>query len=143
MYVGAEMRGRLGALVLVGALVGCAPVPTVSPSPSGEPQLARYPAALACDAMRFPYKSATLSFSKTDPEAVRATTDLGKTLRTYWADTLLLGPDDDSVIRDVEGRLVAADGDVIANPERGWPRLRGSFVCLGENALWVMRPDPL
>lgn len=97
------------------------------------------PPDLGCDAVPPPYSSITFHIDAKADEQVYATSDTGVTLRTYWAPGFTAS---EAGVEDTGGSIVARDGDVLAMPVRGWPRLGGHFVCPGPSAVYVFLTDP-
>ena len=145
------MFRRAAIAMLIGAMVlGCGPqgpiVPSIDlPSPSapagGAIRLNPAPADLGCDAVPAQYNSVTFRIDVAAADQVTATTDTGKTLRTFWAAGFQGGAADDPVVRDQLGAVIAADGDVLEIPSGAWPRLHGYFVCPSTDALYVLVDD--
>lgn len=140
----------IGMLALSLSLVACAtgPVPTASPvptpggspsAPTGDVELRRAPAGMACDAIGVPYRSVTFRLDPAATEPVVAVTDGGAILRTFWSEGFAAR---DGRIVDAAGVVVIADGDTLAIPAAAWPRLGGYFVCPGPDALHVLIEDP-
>src|SRR5262245_36104417 len=148
----------LALLVLSLAAVACAgptqtsssatapPVVPVKPSSSlagaSTIELHRAPANLGCDSIGVDYTSMTFHIDPGAVDPVIALTNKGTTLMTYWSDGFVAGPDRERVIRDAAGRLVVSDGDPLLVPAAAYPRLAGYFVCLAQDAIYVLDTDP-
>ena len=142
------------SLLVVAACVSCggptspsaAATPTAAASevPTAVPEirLRRAPANLGCDTIRVPYRSVTFHIVPAAGEQVWAITNLGTQLTTFWSAGFVGDASAAPVIRDADGQVVATDGEVLAIPERDWPRLHGHFVCPGESRLYVLLEDP-
>ncbi len=130
-----------------GSVPPTSPAPTADPSvlPSVRPgtiQLDRVPDGFGCDAIGVPYRQVTFRVQAGPDGRVTAVTETGAVLRTAWSPAFTAGDADDPVVRDADGQVVAADGDVLVLPNAGWPRLHGYFVCPGIDAVTVLDQDP-
>jgi hypothetical protein len=76
-----------------------------------------------------------------DPNAadpVLAVTDTGLIFRTRWPLGFTGGTEQDPVVRDASGQVVARDGERLALPQHGLPNLHGHSVCFGGDSIWVL-----
>lgn len=136
--------GVLGAI-----MAGCgspAPAPatgsaSATAAAGGVIRLSPAPDNMGCDAMAPPYRSVTFRIDVDAADQVTAETDIGTTLRTFWAAGFQGGGADDPVVRDPLGRVVVEAGDVLPIPDGAWPRLHGYFVCPSADALYVLLED--
>lgn len=131
------------------ALVGCGSPTPASPSTSGATapgpgaiRLGLAPANLGCDSIGVPYRQVTFRIDATASEPVSAVANTGTHLHTFWSAGFQGGSAAEPVVRDPAGRVVAANGEVLAIPDGAWPRLHGYFVCPGPAALYIMLADP-
>jgi hypothetical protein len=100
------------------------------------------PDGTACDSIGISYKSVTFEIDPAAVDPVTAITDEGVSLRTFWSPGFVGGPAEDPVVRDPEGQVVAADGDVLPVPGDAYPRLKGYFVCTAPDALYIFLAEP-
>jgi hypothetical protein len=114
---------------------------TVSPETAGL-QLRMNPNDIGCDTIGISYRSVTFEIDPSAVDPVTAITDEGVSLRTYWAPGFVGGPAEDPVVRDPDGQVVAADGDVLPVPGDAYPRLKGYFVCTAPDALYIFLAEP-
>jgi hypothetical protein len=89
-----------------------------------------------------PYKVVTFHVDASATEQISAVADTGARLRVFWSVGFTAGSRSDPVVRDSNGIVIVADGDVVAMPAREFPRLHGYFVCAGPTALYVLAKDP-
>jgi hypothetical protein len=113
-----------------------------SPSEGSTIVLREAPANLACDAIGVDYKSLTFRIDPHAQEQVAAETDTGVSLATYWSAGFRPGTDRELNVRDSNGEVVVADGDLLQVPAAGYPRLQGYFVCLAPDKIYVLATDP-
>ena len=113
-----------------------------SPSLATSIVLREAPANLGCDAIGIDYKTVTFRIDPAATEQVAAQTDTGVTLTTYWAAGFQPGTDTERNIRDPNGEVVVSDGGMLQVPAAGYPRLKGYFVCLAPDKLYVLLVDP-
>jgi hypothetical protein len=97
---------------------------------------------MTCDAIGVDYHNVTFHIDAEAAEQVFAVADTGVPLVTYWAAGFLPGTAAERVVRDPAGQVVVADGDVYPIPEAAQAQLRGYFVCLAPDALYVLLADP-
>jgi hypothetical protein len=137
------MRTRRTLLLLVGvvAVAACGGPAATSPSAAAGMPLRQVQGDSGCDTIGIDYKSATFEIDPVAADPVTAITDKGVSLRTFWSPGFQGGPPDDPVVRDPAGQVVAADGDVILVPDGAYPRLKGYFVCLAPDALYIYLAD--
>jgi hypothetical protein len=141
------------AVAGVVALAGCAapPGPTTSPlspeSPSSPAAitLREAPSNLGCDSIGWPdeiepFSSLTFRIDPAAEEQVRAVSDTGRELVTYWAAGFVPGSATERVIRDPERQVVAQDGEVV-ELQAGW-QLHGHPVCMSPDKLYVTLTQP-
>jgi hypothetical protein len=103
------------------------------------------PSNLGCDSIGWPdeikpYTSLTFHIDPGAEDQVRAVSDTGRELVTYWEAGFVPGKPTEPLIRDPDGQVVAHDGEVVAVPP-GW-NLHGHFVCMSPNKLYVMLTQP-
>lgn len=140
------------AVAGVVVLAGCAaasPVET-SPSPASPSSAAAFtlreaPANLGCDSIGWPdeiepYSSLTFRIDPAAQEQVRAVSDTGRELITYWEAGFVPGSAAELAIRDPDGQVVVHDEEVVATAA-GWD-LHGHFVCMNPDELYVMLTQP-
>ena len=141
------------AVAGVVALGGCAapPVPPTTPSSPAPPSapaaitLREAPSNLGCDSIGWPdeiepYSSLTFRIDPAAGEQVRAVSDTGRELVTYWAVGFEPGTAAERVIRDPDGQVVAQDGEVV-QLQPGW-QLHGHPVCMSPDKLYVTLTQP-
>jgi hypothetical protein len=81
---------------------------------------------------RFPAPSRSAS-TRRDP--VVAIAPGGRAFHIFWAEGFRGGTIDDPVVRDPEGRIVAREGEVVADLAEGIHR---HMVCSGSDSLYVL-----
>ena len=96
------------------------------------------PDNLGCDSIGLDYTSVTFRIDPAAAEAVSAVTDKGVSMMTYWAVGFVPGTATERVVRDPQGQVVVADGDVLPVGQR----LKGYFVCFAPTKLYVLLTDP-
>ena len=138
------MRGPRMLLLVIGvvAIAACGGPAAPSTSAAAGMPLRVVQGDSGCDTIGIDYTSATFQIDPTAADPVTALTDKGVSLRTFWSPGFVGGPPDDPVVRDPAGQVVAADGDVIPVPDGAYPRLKGYFVCLAPDALYIYLADP-
>jgi hypothetical protein len=65
----------------------------------------------------------------------------GTSSEVWWPDGFRGGTSDDPVVRDPHGLIVARNGEVLAIPKEGFPRLHGYTVCAGDG--YYVQPQGL
>lgn len=131
------------SIVLLGALsAGCASSDTPPQSAAAGMPLRVTTGDIGCDTIGISYRSVMFEIDPAAFDPVTAITDQGMSLRTYWSPGFVGGPPEDPVVRDPDGQVVAADGDVLPVPGDAYPRLKGYFVCTAPDALYVFLADP-
>jgi hypothetical protein len=71
-------------------------------------------------------------------EPVVGVSDTGLTFRTRWPPGFVGGTEQDPVVLDASGQVVARDGERLALPALGLPNLHGHTVCFGGDSIWVL-----
>ena len=139
-----------GLVVLAGCATSVGPVATspsaALPSSAAAMTLHTFAAPLGCDSIGWPdeikpYSSLTFRIDPTVEEQVRAVSDTGRELVTYWEAGFVPGSATERVIRDPDGQVVARDGEVVGlHP--GW-QLHGHFTCVSNPVkLYVALTEP-
>ncbi len=147
---------RQGALAVVALVVlACSSQPQPSQPQPSQPQPSQ-PAVTGsagatlplrvnqsdgCDTIQVQYRTATFRIDPAAADPVTAITDQGASLQTFWASGFEGGSAGDPVVRDPDGQVVAADGEVLTIPVGAFPILHGHWVCPSEDALYVFLPD--
>ena len=117
--------------------------PSVVATPAGSPGivLRQAPANLGCDAIGWegePYKSLTFHIDPDAAEQVWAESDTGATLTTQWSEGFQAGTPEERVVRDPQGGVFIADGEVVEVPEGANLMVKGYFICLRPETLYVL-----
>lgn len=149
------------AVLLAGCGVLPSPAPSTSPASTPTPAASSIPASpstqaaivlreapadLGCDSIGWPddiapYSSLTFRIDPSAEEQVRAVSDTGRELVTYWAAGFEPGSATERLIRDPDGQVVARDGEVVNTPAGGW-NLHGHSVCMQPDTLSVLLTQP-
>lgn len=121
--------------------------PVVSPSAPAAPAkaivLQRAPANVGCDSIGIDYDMATIRIDPAADIAVWAETRTGQRLATFWSAGFTATDGDPPVIRDPDGKVMAANGSGIDirhwQSYEPWNRF---FLCPGPASLYILEQAP-
>ena len=99
------------------------------------------PPNLGCDSIGWegePYRTLTFHVDPDAAEQVWAESDTGAALTTQWSEGFQAGTAEERVVRDPQGGVFVSDGDEVPVPEGANLLVKGYFICLRPDTLYVL-----